>query len=263
MPVTPTYPGVYIEEVPSGVRTITGVSTSVTAFVGKAKRGPINRAVRVQSYGEYERRFGGLAADSEMSYAARQFFLNGGGDAWVVRLAKDAVAASCSLYKSTTIDPINEVLKITALDEGKTGNNIEVRVDYETSNPASTFNLTFNFTSKDNPAEDTSETFANLSMNSNDARYIQDVVNGVSRLVKVERVADLSGLSTSTGTSTSGQLTDVGTLVDDGHNQLRISVNGSEPVSVQLAVPGDVAGADAAARLFRRRSQIWGLGSWA
>ena len=37
MPVSPTYPGVYIEEVPSGVRTIVGVSTSVTAFVGYLK----------------------------------------------------------------------------------------------------------------------------------------------------------------------------------------------------------------------------------
>jgi phage tail sheath protein FI len=40
MPVTPTYPGVYIEELPSAVRTITAVSTSVTAFVGSIRRGP-------------------------------------------------------------------------------------------------------------------------------------------------------------------------------------------------------------------------------
>ena len=32
MPVAPTYPGVYIEEIPSGVHTITGVSTSITAL---------------------------------------------------------------------------------------------------------------------------------------------------------------------------------------------------------------------------------------
>ena len=39
MPVKPTYPGVYIEELPSGVRTITGVSTSVAAFVDSFPRG--------------------------------------------------------------------------------------------------------------------------------------------------------------------------------------------------------------------------------
>ena len=40
MPVSVSYPGVYIEEIPSGVRTIANVATSITAFVGKAVRGP-------------------------------------------------------------------------------------------------------------------------------------------------------------------------------------------------------------------------------
>ncbi|MFN3983089.1 MAG: phage tail sheath family protein, partial [Caldilinea sp.] len=66
MPVTLTYPGVYIEEVPSGVRTIVGVATSITAFVGRAPRGPVNRPVRVQSFAEFERIFGGLAVNSGM-----------------------------------------------------------------------------------------------------------------------------------------------------------------------------------------------------
>ena len=110
MPVQPTYPGVYIEELPSGVRTIAGVSTSVAAFVGSAKRGPINKAVHVLSYADYERAFGGLDAGSEMSYSVRQFFANGGTDAWVVRLAKNAVAAFLNLDSDTVTD----VLTLTA-----------------------------------------------------------------------------------------------------------------------------------------------------
>ena len=94
MPTAVTYPGVYIEEIPSGVRTITGVSTSVTAFVGSARRGPINRAVRLLSFADFERAFGGLRQDAELGYAVRQFFQNGGSEAWVVRIAKNAVAAS-------------------------------------------------------------------------------------------------------------------------------------------------------------------------
>ena len=47
MPVAPTYPGVYIEEVPSGVHTITGVSTSIAAFVGYASRGTVDEAVQL------------------------------------------------------------------------------------------------------------------------------------------------------------------------------------------------------------------------
>ena len=61
MPITPDYPGVYIEELPSGVRTITGVSTSVTAFVGYTAKGPVDKAVRIFDFGACERTFGGLA----------------------------------------------------------------------------------------------------------------------------------------------------------------------------------------------------------
>ena len=78
MPSALTYPGVYIEEIPSGVRTITGVATSITAFVGRAQRGPVNRPVRVQSFAEFSRIFGGLWALSRMSYAVNQFFQHGG-----------------------------------------------------------------------------------------------------------------------------------------------------------------------------------------
>jgi phage tail sheath protein FI len=77
---------VYIEEVPSGVRTITGVSTSITAFIGRALRGPVNDPVTINSFGDYERIFGGLAGNSPMSYAVRDFYLNGGSQAVITRL---------------------------------------------------------------------------------------------------------------------------------------------------------------------------------
>src|SRR6202048_3230757 len=98
MPATLTYPVVYIEEIPSGgVCTITGVSTAVTAFVGSAKRGSIDKAIRILSFSDYERRFGGLETDSEMGNAGAPIFPDGGSDAWVVRLAKGALAASRTL----------------------------------------------------------------------------------------------------------------------------------------------------------------------
>ena len=87
MAVTPTFPGVYIEEVPSGVHPITGVATSITAFVGYADRGPVNDPTTVQSFAEFTRVFGGLSAQSTMSYAVQQFFLNGGSEALIVRVA--------------------------------------------------------------------------------------------------------------------------------------------------------------------------------
>ena len=88
MPITPTYPGVYIEEIPSGVRTIVGVATSITAFVGRALRGPVNEAVTINSFGDLERQFGGLNVNYPLSYAVRDFYLNGGSQAIIVRLYK-------------------------------------------------------------------------------------------------------------------------------------------------------------------------------
>src|SRR5882724_9409521 len=86
MPITPTYPGVYVEDIPSGVRTITGVATSITAFIGRAQRGPVNEPVTITSFGDFERAFGGLGETYPMSYAVRDFYLNGGSQAIIVRL---------------------------------------------------------------------------------------------------------------------------------------------------------------------------------
>src|SRR5262245_9909699 len=81
-----SYPGVYIQEIPSGVHTITGVATSITAFVGRAPRGDVNNPVEILSFSDYVRIFGGLSLDSSMSYAVQQFFQNGGSDALIVRV---------------------------------------------------------------------------------------------------------------------------------------------------------------------------------
>jgi len=70
--VTPTYPGVYIQELASPVHTIAGVATSIAAFVGYTARGIDNKAEQIFSFSDYERLFGGLASDSEVSYAVQQ-----------------------------------------------------------------------------------------------------------------------------------------------------------------------------------------------
>jgi len=86
MPSALTYPGVYIEEIPSGVRTITGVATSITAFIGRALRGPVDKATTINSFGDFERMFGGIWSGSSLGFAVRDFYLNGGKQAIIVRL---------------------------------------------------------------------------------------------------------------------------------------------------------------------------------
>ena len=74
MPVTVTYPGVYIQEIPSGSRAITGVATAVAAFVGRAPRGPADTPVEISSYADYVRIFGGIWRESGLGYAVRDYY---------------------------------------------------------------------------------------------------------------------------------------------------------------------------------------------
>src|SRR5579859_4512029 len=105
MPITPTYPGVYVEEIPSGVHTITGVATSIAAFIDTFERGPVNYAVHLLSMSDFERWLGGLDTTSEASYAIQQFFLNGGAEAYAVRVADSGAAAASELILDSTSVP--------------------------------------------------------------------------------------------------------------------------------------------------------------
>src|SRR5580698_4627783 len=96
MTMNVTYPGVYVQEIPSGVRTITGVATSITAFVGRAPTGPVGQPVSIASWGDYQRAFGGLSLASTMSYAVNDFFQNGGSQAVIVRLYQAPTSAGSS-----------------------------------------------------------------------------------------------------------------------------------------------------------------------
>lgn len=125
MPTTPTYPGVYIEEIPSGVRTITGVATSITAFVGRALRGPTDTAITINNYSDYERIFGGLWIYSSMSYAVRDFYLNGGSQTIVVRLQQGATKAKLIVPSTTAPN-----MTLEAASEGTWGNDLRGRVEH-------------------------------------------------------------------------------------------------------------------------------------
>jgi len=86
--------------VTGGAHAIAGVPTSITAFVGAAVRGPRNKPVRLASFAEYERTFGGLAARRPLSYAVKHFFDNGGRLACVVRVGRRAVPTARELVGS-------------------------------------------------------------------------------------------------------------------------------------------------------------------
>lgn len=181
MPITPTFPGVYIEEVPSGVRTITGVATSVTAFIGSASRGPVNEPITINSFADYERAFGGISLDSAMGYAVRDFYLNGGSQAIIVRLNNGGQAATISLPANGS--PPGSALVLEAANVGAWGNRLSALIDHNTRDSANQrlFNLTI---SEQGGA---TEKFLNVSVDQADPRYLPRVLAQNSALARVRR----------------------------------------------------------------------------
>lgn len=183
MPSQLSYPGVYVEEISSGVHAITGVSTSVTAFVGYTARGLDHRATRLFSFADFERAFGGLASDSELSYAVQHFFANGGGEAVVVRVPKaDAVAASITLLDDND-PPGLSALTVTALSKGAWANQVVIDVDYDGVADEKSFNLTIT-----DLGTGAVEEFDNVTMDDAEPNYVVAVVNdpdGGSEFVSV------------------------------------------------------------------------------
>jgi phage tail sheath protein FI len=189
MPVTPTYPGVYIEEIPSGVRTIIGVSTSTGAFVDYFPQGPMDEAVQIFSWADFERIFGGLDTNSEASYAIQQFFLNGGTTAYVVRTTS---GTSANAAKSAAIvlqdGSGNNILQATAANPGLWGNQLRIDVDRGATDPSTLFNLTvteISFTGG-TPNVVATENFRNLTLDSSATNYVVEVVNAQSQLVTLQ-----------------------------------------------------------------------------
>lgn len=175
-----TYPGVYIQEVPSGVRTIMGVSTSVTAFIGRAKKGKVNTPLTVYNFSDYSREFGGLWDKSPMSYAVHQYFLNGGSEAAIVRVSRNASIATKTLSNGLVLE---------ASSQGEWGNNLLVTVNYETSegNIDDSERKLFNLIIQDPEPIGSGgiETLRNLSLEENSPTYVVKVLEQQSRYLRV------------------------------------------------------------------------------
>lgn len=188
MPTTLTYPGVYIEEIPSGVRTITGVPTSVTAFIGRAPRGPTNEPMTINSFGDFERRFGGLDVNYPLSYAVRDFYLNGGSQAIIVRLYKHGGEATGKAKD----DPSFEI-NLEAASPGVWGNSMVYTVDSKgiTDDVAARFGIAksdlFNLTIYENPGIGAVERFLNVAVtDAAGSRRFDRVLAAESNLVRVQ-----------------------------------------------------------------------------
>lgn len=196
MPTTTSWPGVYIEELPSGSRPISGVATSVTAFVGRARRGAVDEVITCTSWADFQRACGGLWEHSELGYAVQQFFGNGGGRAVVSRVASGATAASTAVAGATAGN-----LALAAHDPGSWGDALRVTVDHGTPDTVSAisdadvFHLTIDeidpaveATQGYDRAVITRESFAHLSVDPQAPRFVEGVLEQRSQLARVTAV---------------------------------------------------------------------------
>lgn len=250
MPVQVSYPGVYVQEVSSGVRTITGVSTSVALFIGMARRGPLNTAENVSSFAAYERTYGSDCTVSEMTDQVRQFFLNGGRQAFVIRIADEgtAVAASADLDNEAG----TAVLTLTAAEPGRIGDSIRVEVLYDTAQPEATFTLVAARETADaagNLVLVETEVLSELSMDPGASRFVGTVLEQGSRLLRASVVGSppvIRGYSMS-GRAEADWLAALNAQLAGGTGSFLISVDGGPAAQVTLTGPlgaiGDIQNA--------------------
>lgn len=190
MPRNPTAPGVFIEELHDSVARIDGAATSLTAFVGRAPRGPVDSPTHVRSYAEYSRTFGGLWQPATLGYAVNQFFQNGGSEALIVRVFNGVVVDNTAFI---TLETDGDDLIFDASNPGSWGRNLRATIDHNTSNPADAtiFNLLVEEldTTIDGPVR--IEQFNDLSSEPTHPRFIASVLTEQSALVTV-RAGDVA-----------------------------------------------------------------------
>jgi len=248
MAVSPTYPGVYVQEVPSGVRTIVGVPTSITLFIGRTKLGPMNAPARLTNYTDFARAFGEDNTVSDMPRYVKLFFLNGGTDCYVTRIAKGALASAVTLQNEASTD----ALVLTAKNEGNLGDFIRAAVSYAGQYPEVTFNLELFRWQTDATGRKTkiaAESWKNLSMDPSSSTYAPTFLTQKSALVNAAEPA--VPIAVGNGFSLSGRpIPDDGSESGfraawqaalgngaDARGKFQISVDGSRYVEVNLASP--------------------------
>jgi len=237
-----TYPGVYVQELPSPVHTITGVATSITAFVGYTPQGIDGQAQTIFSFGDFQRLYGGLATDSAVSYAVAQFYQNApGAQAYVVRVPKAGGAAKVTFGTLTFMSRSSG-----AWANGNLLIDIDQGAPVDLTADETAFNLTVT-----NLVDGSSESFPSLSLDNSQLNYVATVINDQDNGSQFVQVADSlaagstptplhatgitgsgitpgSFLGTASGTTTPGN-----TLTNTAKEDLAFQLEISNPASFQ------------------------------
>jgi len=234
------HPGVYIQEVPSGVRPIEGVSTSTGAFIGKTEMGALNKAVLVTSVTEFEAKYGKYLNDSWLSHSVHQFYNNGGKKCYIVRVA-GAGAAAAAIGLKDRRGTAAKTITIAAASEGAWGNNLDIVIRDGTADRDNEFAiLVYKDRSGQNPPLSALllEAHDNLSMDANAANFVEKAISANSRYITATVDPLNNPANADFGMSRSGNLS-VGNGADAGNLKLAAGVTvdgtgGGTPTSGKL-----------------------------
>ncbi|NIM18426.1 MAG: hypothetical protein GTO45_41125 [Candidatus Aminicenantes bacterium] len=236
---TLTYPGVYMEEVPSGVRPIEAAGTSTAAFFGVAQRGPVGEVKKIFNFTEFQTIYGDFLNGYFLAHTVYQFFNNGGSQCYIGRVANNPGTASVTvLDRGTTAQ---DSLTISAISPGIWGNKLMVIVDSSAAeDPDNQFNLTVY---QDNPDPDkdpiTLEEYENLTMNPASPDYVENAVNPRSKYIHID--VNTANSNQQEGYSESAEITLNGDLLAENQRKFRINIHADGFRTVDLTAAVDAA----------------------
>src|SRR5271167_1855072 len=201
------HPGVYVQEVPSAVKPIAGVSTSTAAFIGVADQGPVPgtvlpsgrpaQPVLLNSFTEYTRTFGNFRTDSYLTYAVQAFYQNGGSSLYVVRVIPppSSPPSNNSATATATVGAGPGALSISAANQGVWGNSIWIVVSASSDGDPNNFKLQVMYGATGGEAVgNVVETYDNVTYNgsptllpgaTNPSSYARQVVNRASEYIAI------------------------------------------------------------------------------
>ncbi len=190
---TLTYPGVYIQEISSGVRPIEIASTSTAAFVGLAQMGP-TQPTRVTNWTEFQRYYGSFISDGYLAHSVFQFFNNGGRQCYIVRVTRSDAATANVTVNNRAAPPVAG-LTFSAKNQGAWGNYLYLQIEDGSADPGNDFKISVR--RQTDPAvvpanfKDLTplEVFDNLSMDPTDPNYVVNILSQNSTLINAQVLA--------------------------------------------------------------------------
>lgn len=190
-------PGVYVKESAFTTNISTAQGVTAAAFLGTAERGP-TEPVAVTSWNQYRSLFGDLDNNYDLGFAVYHYFANGGQTAYVARVVDSSAIASTSTLQGTpAVGPASTLWVLQAKSAGSWGDGLSVDYTFDETTLADVatapkFQLSTLFTVTVKLDGEEVETWAGLSIDPSENRYIGTVLDLYSSYITTASVATVA-----------------------------------------------------------------------